>query len=70
MTQKGQAAYPEFEADIISWEWVRPVKPHKTSDIILYCHGGLKYKKSLSFGEKQVYNNAMTNQRLEEENGI
>ncbi|MDE6931681.1 MAG: alpha/beta hydrolase [Oscillospiraceae bacterium] len=53
-TKNSEAAYTEFAADTISCEWVRPARPHQTSDMILYCHGGgfctgsLKYARTLT----------------------
>lgn len=48
-TKSSKATYTEFAVDTISCEWVRPVKPHKTSDMILYCHGGGFYTGSLKY---------------------
>lgn len=45
-TKNSEATYTEFAVDTILCEWVRPIRPHKTSDIILYCHGGGFYTGS------------------------
>ena len=45
-TKNSEATYTEFAVDTITCEWVRPIRPHKTSDIILYCHGGGFYTGS------------------------
>lgn len=48
-TKNSEASYSEFFSDHVPCEWIRPVKPHKNSTIIFYCHGGGFYTGSLEY---------------------